>query len=300
MLIVASWSEKFRSTIGLEGVSQVWDSRPAWYFWLKNAPGVYLLELVDAGDSQFKQRTFFTALFTIKCYPYPDSRHFQSFSFQEQKLVQSKFFDNTHTPTFEYQSDISPNLFNVSAFELTVEQDGGLSLFCFETLDYLRTRYVQKTSETFPNLNLDRNFKKGEIDRNIPGLDVGHPMYDCLLCLFANASKQAPLQVQCARFAGFEINQQSGSAGLRRSDRIKGYRLRVLYNSNHDGQALALIKSISRAKSREDIFYNRKFADGHFHDNAGQELLPIKINPQWWQAAHTQYHSELASACGCH
>ena len=301
MLIFASWSEEFRTTIGLEGVSQVWGGRPAWYFWLENAPGVYHLELADAVTDKTKQRTFITGLFTIKCYPYPHSGHFQTFSFQEQKLVQSRFFDDTHTPVFEYQSEIPPNLFHVGTLELTVDHDDAVAFFCFETLDYLRTRYIQKTNETYHNLNLDRKFKKGEIDRNIPGLKIGNPLFDCLLCLFANASKRAPMHVQCSRFAGFEMKMQQGNADLGRSDRIKGYRLRVLYTSPYDRQAAALIKvNNGGVRSREDIFYNRKFTDGHFHDHAGQERLPLTINPQWWQVAHTRYQSELASSCGCH
>lgn len=300
MLIFASWSENFRAAIGLEGVSQVWDARPAWYFWFENAPGVYHLELVDSGGNQWEKKSLATGLFKIKCYPYPHSGYFQSFSFQEQELVQSRFFDDTHTPAFEHQSEIPPNLFTVGTFELTIDQDDGLSLFCFETLDRLRTRYVKETNETFPGLNIDRKFKSGEIDRNIPGLKLGHPMFDCLLCLFANASKRTPLQIQCSRFAGFETMLRSGHAELIRSDRIKGYRLRVLYTSPHDLQALTLVKSISRINSREDIFYNQIFSEGHFHDHAGKEILPIEIKAQWWQIAHSHYPSELASTCGCH
>jgi hypothetical protein len=109
------------------------------------------------------------------------------------------------------------------------------------------------------------------------------------------------MHVQCSRFAGFEMKMQQGNADLGRSDRIKGYRLRVLYTSPYDRQAAALIKvNNGGVRSREDIFYNRKFTDGHFHDHAGQERLPLTINPQWWQVAHTRYQSELASSCGCH
>ncbi len=301
MLIFASWSEKFRAAIGLKGASQVWGPRPAWYIWLENAPGVYHLELINAGTNEVKRKPFCTALFTIKCYPYQHSDHFQTFSFIEQKLIKSHFFDETHTPAFEHQDKIPPHLFNISTLELTVDHDDAEVLFCFETLERLRSRYSQKTNETYSSLSIDKKFKKGEIDRNISGLEIGNPLFDCLLCLFSNASKRTPLQVQCSRFAGFEIRLQCGEPKVKRSDRIKGYRLRALYASSNNCQAPALMKMQNHGgKSREDIFYDRKFTDGHFHNHAGKEYLPITVNPQWWQMAKTQYESELASACGCH
>lgn len=92
MLIVSSWSEQFRTDIGLKGISQVWGGPPAWYFWLADAPGVYHLELLAAEGDMTYGKDLYKGVFVVKCYPYQNSRHFQSFSFLEQKLIQSHFF----------------------------------------------------------------------------------------------------------------------------------------------------------------------------------------------------------------
>jgi hypothetical protein len=302
MLIFASWSEKFRAEVGLKGASQVWGLRPAWYIWLEHSPGVYHLELLDAGAKTLNGSACCTALFTIKCYPYPQSGHFQTFSFLERKLIQSQFFDDTNTPAFEYQDQIPPDLFRVSTLEMTMSHDDSAALFCFETLDRLCTRYARKTNATYPSLNLDRNFEKGEIDRNVSGLEIGNPLIDCLLCLFGNASKRTPQHIQCSRFGGFEIKLQGGKASVKRSDRINGYRLRVLYTRPNDRAASELMQtnSLAGGNPRPDILYDRTFARGYFHEQAGPKHSPITINPQWWQVGQTRYQSELASTCGCH
>ena len=72
MLIFSSWSERFRSDIGFNGVSQVWNDRLSWYFWLADAPGVYLLEMMTPEEGIGIQEDRYTAVFKIKCYPYQE------------------------------------------------------------------------------------------------------------------------------------------------------------------------------------------------------------------------------------
>jgi hypothetical protein len=90
MLILSSWSEQFRSDIGFNGVSQIWGGRPAWYFWLADSPGVYQLEMMNTEEDLDTIEDRCTAVFNVKCYPYQERSEFQSFSFLERKLVQSK------------------------------------------------------------------------------------------------------------------------------------------------------------------------------------------------------------------
>lgn len=213
MLIVSSWSEQFRTDIGLKGISQVWGGPPAWYIWLANAPGVYHLELLEAEEEKQNGKDFCKAVFTVKCYPYPGDACFQSFSFLEQKLIQSNFFDETHTPVFEFREKIPPDLFNVARLEVTMDHEAHMADFCIETLDILRSRYAAKTNQIFPIMDLSRQFGMDEIDRDIPGLEIAYPLFDCLMCLYANTGKQAPLQVQCSKTTGFEVVIEHGKSG---------------------------------------------------------------------------------------
>ncbi len=301
MLIVSSWSERFRADIGLKGVSQVWGGPPAWYLWLADAPGVYHLGFLEAEGEVLNHTDLCKAVFIIKCYPYPDDGCFQSFSFLEQKLIQSHFFDDTHTPVFEYREKIPPELFNVATLELTMDHKAQMALFCLETLDVLRNRYEAKTDQAFPILGLDRQFDKGEIDRNIPGLEIAYPLFDCLMCLYTNAGRQTPLHVQCSISPGFEFMINREKLDIRPSDEITDYQFHVLYSLADCRQSAdRLAMETGLMETGGTTLYDRMFSCGHFHKDEEERKLPIAINEKWWTLAHIQYVSELASSCGCH
>ncbi|WP_319522317.1 hypothetical protein [uncultured Desulfosarcina sp.] len=301
MLIVSSWSEQFRADVGLKAFSQVWGGPPAWYIWLADAPGVYHLALIETEEKKHKGKNFYKAAFAVKCYPYPDGACYSSFSFVEQKLIQSRFFDETHTPVFECREKIPSDLFNVAVLTITMDDEANMSSFCVETLDILRSRYASKTNQTFPVLDIARKFVVDEIDRDIPGLEIAYPLFDCLMCLYANAGKQAPVQVQCSRTPGFEVIIERGKVSAQLNKAINGYRLTVHY-------AVAdCYEQINTEPMQFDIeecgeapFYKRTFPCGHFHDEEVDGNLPITINKNWWSLAHRHYVSELASSCGCH
>jgi hypothetical protein len=301
MLIVSSWSEQFRADIGLKGVSQVWGGPPAWYIWLADAPGVYHLALMEALEEGQKGEVLCKAVFAVKCYPDPGAACFQSFSFLERTLIQSNFFDETHTPVFECREQIPPDLFNVAMLEVTMDHGAQRAAFCLETLDTLRSRYVAKTDQTFPVMGLGRQFDVGEVDRDIPGLKIAYPLFDCLMCLYANAGKRAPFQVQCSRTPGFEVAIAHGKMSANPNEAINGYRLAVFYaGADRNDQRNKAPTKIDSGEYRNASFYERIFPCGHFHDDEADGNLPISLNREWWSLAHKQYGSELASSCGCH
>ncbi|BBO67798.1 hypothetical protein DSCA_17280 [Desulfosarcina alkanivorans] len=301
MLIVSSWSEQFRADIGLKGVSQVWGGPPAWYIWLADAPGVYHLALLATEEKKQRGKALYKAEFAVKCYPYPDDACFQGFSFLEQTLINSDFFDKTHTPVFECRGKIPPDLFTIGMVEVAMDHEAHMASFCIETQDILRSRYAAETDQFFPILDLDRKFVEGEIDRDIPGLKMAYPLFDCLMCLYANAGKQAPLQIRCSKAPGFEIVIERGNVNATPNKAINGYRLDVRYaatvRNEHNNNVLMQTDS---KECREAFFYERMFPCGHFHEDQEDERLPISVNRNWWSLAHKHYVSELASSCGCH
>lgn len=75
LLVAASWVERLREELGLEGVHQVWGEVPTWYLWLADSPGAYCLEMVDVsrvGDG------LINGSFAVKFYPALDSEFFQA------------------------------------------------------------------------------------------------------------------------------------------------------------------------------------------------------------------------------
>ena len=301
MLIVSSWSERFRSDIGFTGVSQIWGDRLAWYFWLADSSGVYQLEMMNTEEDMDIRGDRCTAVFQVKCYPYQESPEFQSFSFLERKLVQSNLFDDTNTPAFEHQGDIPPDLFTVATVEITMDLEGNATIISFESMDYLRTRFAQETHQTFPMISIGRTFDNQEVDRDVPGLQMGYPLFDCLMCLHANTFKQPPLEIRCSKSPGYEAIIKGGDVHARETSDIKGFKLSMFsaatgLGSCPEGNFIFWDSD----KRREDIIYDRSFACGGFHENKEEKKLPMIINRKWWSLAHKHYESELTSSCGCH
>jgi hypothetical protein len=301
MLILSSWSARFRSDIGLNGVSQIWNDRPSWYFWLADSPGVYRLEMMDSEEGIDIQGDRYTAIFKIKCYPYQEHPEFQSFSFLEKELVQSKLFDHTNTPAFEHQGDIPDDLFTVATVEMTLDPEGHGAIFSFESLGHLRTRFANETHQTFPMINLSRTFGTQEIDRNVPGFQMGYPFFDCLMCLYANAHKQAPVNIRFSTSPGYEFVINDNDVHARETCNIKGFKLNVFYSATDAGSCPVGNCFLGNSSQESDhIIYDRRFACGDFYENEAEKKLPVTLNRKWWSLAHTHYESELTSSCGCH
>ena len=301
MLIVSSWSERFRKDIGFNGVSQIWGGRPSWYFWLTDSPGVYQLEMMDTEDDTGTREDQSTAFFKVKCYPYEACSAFQSFSFLERKLVKSNLFDDTNTPVFEHRGDIPDDLFTVATVEITMDVTGHTAIFSLESMACIRTRYAQETHQVFPMISLDRTFGKQEIDRDVPGFQIGSRLFDCLMCLYANAHKQPPLEIRCSRSPGYEFVIEDGRVHARETVDIKGFKLNMVYSVT--GLESYKDKNGATGNSEEggeDIIYDRRFSCGNFHAGKDEKKLPMALNRQWWSLAHTHFESELCSPCGCH
>jgi hypothetical protein len=262
---------------------------------------VYHLALLETEEKKRDGEPLYHAVFAVKCYPYPHDTCFPAFSFLDQTLIQSRFFDETTTPVFEYREKIPSDLFNVAMLEITMDGEANIARFCMETLDTLRSRYAFETDQSFPMVETVRKFGVGEIDRDIPGVEIAYPLFDCLMCLYANAGKQAPIQIQCSKTPGFEFVIESGGVKATPKKAINGYRLAVVCAAaDRKDPANHAPLPIDWGEHEDDIFYKRMFPCGHFHDDEADANLPVSINKKWWSLAHGQYVSELASSCGCH
>ena len=302
MLVTTSWVEKVKEFIGLKAVSQVWEDKPAWYFWILQAPGAYYLQLEEAFDESWESDDLAGGIFTIKYYPFKQEKVFQSFSFEEQSFIQSNFFDHTHTPRFEHKEKIPKTLFNVATFEFRVDSQDNVALFTFEGLDSMRISYNQKTLQSYPAINKEKQFKAGEKDRDVPGYELGYLLFDRLLSLYSFYSKTKPARVLLTRSPGFEyVYDSTRTFQCVDTDNLSIYMLNVLFAQN-SGKKIVKGEELIEERLKEgphEVIFDQKYQCGHFHHS--QNLIPLKtpLNEQWWSLANSDYKSELASSCGC-
>ncbi len=302
MLIKASWAEKICTNLGIEGVSQLWGDKPAWYFWISGAPGVYLLELVETGTRQQEGFDLHQAAFSLKCYPFAGNRVFQSFSFEEQCLIRSKYFDHTNTPHFDHREKIAQNLFNIAKIECVFDSDETIAAFTFESLDTWRVVIRKGTTLNYPLLDKQKKFETDEVDRWVPGTEIGYLFFDRLLSLYSFFSKKSPAQVLSFRSRGFEYVYDKIKAFVCvDSERVKIYTTSILYNLSGEENTVNRLKYIENElkDENEETLYDNKFA-GHHFDFEGDEtphLMPL--NHRWWSLAGEHFSCNLASSCGC-
>jgi len=308
MLTTVSWVDKVKNLLGIEGVSQIWGEAPAWYLWISNAPGVYHFELSEATISEDHPKTA-RGIFTIKCYPYADRDAFSCFSFQERDLIQSRFFDGTHTPRFEDRERLPDDLFNVAVMEYKVGLDDDRACVTLESLDTMRVGYEKETVQEYALIGKSRNFAKGETDRSVPGWKMGYLFFDRFLSMYAFYRKVKPMRLRITRSPGFEYVYNGGvtfecvdtpnihclSASVFFGP-AEGHHHRTDFQAHHPAE-----QDIVPDKAK--VLYDHTFQCGHCHstDKPVCHKLPehAHINPLWWSLADAKYKSELASTCGC-
>jgi len=309
MLVTTSWVDNLKDLLGVEAVSQIWGDVPAWYMWLSDALGVYQLQLVDAGFDE-NSPAIKQGFFSIKCYPFHNATVFDAFSYEEQYLSQSGFFDDTHTPRFEEKEKIPDSLFNVAAMEYRVNEDDTMACFTLDSLDTMRCVYPEETVLNFDLINKSRRYTKGETGRSVPGWKLGYPVFDRLLSMYAFYSKTKPVRLRITRSPGFEY-VHTGNQLFECVDTPDTHRLSasVFFASqgspDHNVNLNELDMVVQESEqSQVEILLDQAFPCGHFHASDKMAFSKIDedipVNELWWSLAHTEYKSELASTCGCH
>jgi len=309
MLVTTSWVDDLKDLLGMEAVSQIWGEVPAWYMWFSDAQGAYRLELEDAMNEE-KNPANKQGFFSIKCYPFHNSTVFDTFSYEEQVLCRSRFFDDTHTPRFEEMERIPDSLFNVAAMEYRVNQDDTMACFTLESLDTLRCVYPKETTQHFDRIGKSRCYRKGEIGRSVPGWQLGYPVFDRLLCMYAFYSKAKPIRVRITRSPGFHyVHTGKHTFECLDSPDTQRWTASVFFAApNRPEMGIQLnetdILAPEEEPDRMEILLDRAFPCGHLHHvekmASLQAAKDTPVNPLWWSLAETAYTSTLASTCGCH
>ncbi|MBR9985673.1 MAG: hypothetical protein KFF68_07180 [Desulfosarcina sp.] len=309
MLVTTSWIDELKDLLGMEAVSQIWGEVPAWYMWLSDAHGVYRLQL-EAAMNEENNPVNKQGCFSIKCYPFDSTTVFDTFSYEEQVLSRGRFFDDTHTPRFEDMQKIPDSLFIVAAMEYRVNQDDTMACLTLESLETLRWVYPEETVQHFDLIGKSRCYRKGEIGRSVPGWQLGYPVFDRLIGMYAYYSKARPVRVRITRSPGFEY-VHTGDRTFACLDAPEIHRLAasVFFASpscpdRRIGLNEPNVLEPEKEPGQVEILLDRTFPCGHLHHSETMAFLPTvegaPVNPLWWSLAETAYASNLASTCGCH
>ena len=297
LLIRASWVKAVRSMLGLEGASQVWSDRAAWYLWLLGASGVYNLAFSEGEVVSSNDHPFYEGRFALKCYPYPNHPSFAGFSPEERWLIKSDRFDATHTPRFEAAAEIPDSLFIVGSISLLFDVEETLSLLTYQSLDFLRINQSNGVSDV-SGANLTPGAER--LVRNVAGWTIGYPLFDCLVGLYAYFTRQPPVFFGATRCQGFEYSVLADcSAVCQPSQRTTQTGLTIGFNPfNGDADRIEGLWK-SRLEADEKIQTAWKLP-ASIHDAVRLDLPDnLTLNPLWWEIAGSDFKSEQTSICGC-
>lgn len=297
MLITASWFAGTKALLGLRGVSPIWDDRPAYYLWLEDGPGPYAIQF-EEGYIDTEGDHCASALFSLKCYPYPGRSEFDSLSVEERTLLESTAFDETQTPRFDQRERLHPSLFTVGAMEITYPLDDDTG-----ALYRLEAPYRQQTfrRSQLPLSIPDTAFTQHSAERNVPSWDVSRPVFDCIVALHAFRVRFGPSRVLTGRAAGFHtVLEQDGSATLETSEDDLLFSSSVLFSESLTGSGEPSALDASAEDLNAEIIFDHKSTPcgcSHTHPPDLESPYAPRI---WWEVARTELRSDATSTCGCH
>jgi hypothetical protein len=255
---------------------------------------VYALVFEEGETITASGQTLNVGLFIIKCYPYITASVFETFSPQEREILTSDWFDSTHTPRIEVRQDIPESLFVVGSLSFITDADEKIAMFTFDSLDSLKWSMLKTKID-------EKNgpFKESVI-RHIPAWNIGYPLFDRLISLYAFYSKRPPAFIGASRSPGFDCiidTQQTPKNRVCQDAQQRS--ASVLFVNPPDTDTW--VDNLWRAHidPEEKIVWEQTCLPSACHHTAGNGFLPLAINSLWWGLAHSDLKSELASTCGC-
>jgi hypothetical protein len=258
------------SRTGLAGASEVWGGdepreRPAWYLWLRDAPGAWQLELSGAEPLGSSGSTL-VGRFTIRHYPSPAAAGFASFS-PEERGIAAGSLDGTGTPRIELASRIPDALFTVGSVEWALDLDGDAAVFALASLDRLRTRDG-----------------RGEIVRDVPGWSLTVPIFSLLAGLHAQVERRAAARLVVSRQPGFERIAHGGVVEHRDAqDTVQGEALLLFPPAGTPAGTGALLLDGLHDPDAE-VLADVSFAPAAHPSHAvdGDPRVPLRVSEAWF------------------
>jgi hypothetical protein len=277
MLLTAYWSEELKKRLRINGMSQVWNDRPTWYFWLNQGDGPLSLQLERTDILSADHVDIKRGLFSLRLFPDPRQEDaFLRFSPEERVEMQGDHFDHTGTPGFDAISLIPDNLFHIGVMEWRLDQKQETSFFVFESLTALRIR------------------QQGEADgstlRDVPGWDMGFPLFDAILSLYANYRKQSPVRIVLAASPGFEsIRENDGSLKDRETGDIQELAALVCFapGGSTSGDDRHVNQQVEEFLHGTEPLADMAYPVGYDAEVSSKASSYLRVNEMWWSLAGT-------------
>jgi hypothetical protein len=277
-------SSGIAARVGLAAASEVWGGeapreRPAWYLWLRDAPGAWQLELVSAEALGPADRSAIVGRFTVRHYPSSSDPAFARFSPEERRTA-IEALDATGTPRIELASRIPDALFTVGSVEWALDPESDAAAFALASLDRLRTRTAG-----------------GDVVRDVPGWRLGFPVFSLLAGLHAQVERRAATRLVVSRQAGFETVVSAGAAHHRDvPDAVQGEALLLFARPRAFAGGSSRLLDALRDPAAE-VVAQASFAGGEPapHEVAPDPRLPVHVSHAWFGGEeHVEHHM-----CAC-
>ena len=109
--------DNIRQLVGIRMLSQIWIDVPAWYFWLHDVPGAFMMEAFASHTWEQDNTTIDAARFVVRYFPMTDSVLMTNFTDDENRLRNSSLFDETGTPVYEQLHVVRQGYFECAVIE---------------------------------------------------------------------------------------------------------------------------------------------------------------------------------------
>lgn len=125
-----TWHESVCTRTGFKGISQVWKVDPAWYFWMKDIKGAFLLRLHE--DEPIANNHFVSL--SLHYFPKTDEELYQNLSSVEKSFLSdnSVFDQKTNTPHFEAYEQFTSQ-FIVAEIGCVLDSDSLLQVLLYSS-----------------------------------------------------------------------------------------------------------------------------------------------------------------------
>jgi hypothetical protein len=167
-----------KDELGIGQMSQIWIDVPAWYFWLKDVPGAFMLEALEGRTLQpFNDEASgaLSVLSAVRYFPHPDEKSFGAFSPEERSLRTSALFDATGTPRFEEIEKVRNRFFHIANLECIFGGGNAWTAFLLDAPPLLNSAL------------------SGGVERSLPAWETSVALFDTMIRMFTYYLRRPPL-----------------------------------------------------------------------------------------------------------
>lgn len=181
--------------------------------------------------------------------------------------------------------------FSVGAISILVDQGPAVAQFTYDSLEQMRLIHPPQDGGSADD---------SQIIRNLGAWRLGYPMIDCLIGLYSFYSQTAPGFVGASRSPGFEYLFYAGQKPRCRSTADTSHlTLSALFAEPARLPGWINALWTQQLDCQEQVIFSSTFSEDVTRTIKVPKAPAARVNPLWWELAHSDYKSEKASTCGC-